>query len=307
MVHIAIAGGSGEVASEVIDALVAAKKHEITILSRRGLIWRTVNYDDKSELAEALQGIHTVLSFIQLMTDPNQQAQKNLIDAAILADVKRFAPSEYGSSTTVDMPWWARKDATQEYLKQVNESGKTIEYTLFQPGMFLDYLAFPYKTAKHLTPLNTMIDFENRRAVVVEGHDAIMTFTTVQDLAAVVARAVDYDGKWPVIGGISGNRIPVSRILEIGERVRGHPFVIEKVKLEDLERGNLKTSWSLETSHPSVSGEQATSLLKAVLIGILLSGAKGAWDVSDEYNQLLPDYKFTQIDDFLAEVWKGKP
>ncbi|KAF2491282.1 NAD(P)-binding protein [Lophium mytilinum] len=316
MVKIAIAGGSGEVASEVIDALVTAKKHEITILSRRkapigdkreGLSWRVVNYDDKSELIEALQGIHTVLSFIQLLTDPNQQAQKNLIDAAILADVKRFAPSEYGSATTVDMPWWARKDAVQEYLKQVNESGKTIEYTLFQPGMFLDYLAFPYKTARHLTPLNTMIDFEHRRAVIVEGHDAIMTFTTVQDLAAVVARAVDYDGKWPVIGGISGNRVPISRILEIGEKVRGHPFTIGKVKVEDLEGGILNTSWSLETSHPSVSGEEATKLLKAVLIGTLLSCAKGAWDVSDDFNQLLPDFKFTQIEDFLAKVWEGKP
>jgi hypothetical protein len=170
-----------------------------------------------------------------------------------------------------------------------------------------------------------MIDFENRRAIVVEGHDAVMTFTTVQDLAAVVVRAVKYDGEWPMIGGISGNRVPVSRILEIGEKVRGlphsihkknwscshsvigHPFAIDKVKLEDLENGNLKTSWSLETSHPSVSGEQATSLLKAVLIGTLLSSAKGAWDVSDDFNLILPDYKFTQIEDFLAKVWEGKP
>jgi hypothetical protein len=73
-----------------------------------------------------------------------------------------------------------------------------------------------------------MIDFEKRRAIVVEGHDAIMTFTTVQDLAAVVARAVDYDGEWPMIGGISGNRVPVSRILEIGEKIRGLPHPIHK-------------------------------------------------------------------------------
>jgi hypothetical protein len=94
----------------------------------------------------------------------------------------------------------------------------------------LDYLAFPYKTAIYLTPLNTMIDFQSRRAIVVEGHDAIITLTTVQDLAAVVARAVDYDGEWPMIGGISGNRVPVSRILEIGEKVRGLPHLIRKRK-----------------------------------------------------------------------------
>jgi hypothetical protein len=55
-----------------------------------------VNYDDKSELVEALRGIHTVLSFIQLLSDPGNTAQKNLIDAAIVAGVKRFAPSEWG-------------------------------------------------------------------------------------------------------------------------------------------------------------------------------------------------------------------
>jgi saccharopine dehydrogenase-like NADP-dependent oxidoreductase len=34
MVKIAIAGGSGEVAREVLDVLVASKRHEIVILSR---------------------------------------------------------------------------------------------------------------------------------------------------------------------------------------------------------------------------------------------------------------------------------
>ena len=48
-------------------------------------------------------------------------------------------------------------------------------------------------------------------------------------------------------------------------------------------------------------------MLKAVLIGTLLSGAKGAWDVSDEFNGILPDYDFAQIEDFLAKVWKDKP
>lgn len=47
--------------------------------------------------------------------------------------------------------------------------------------------------------------------------------------------------------------------------------------------------------------------MKTVLIGTLLSSAKGAWAVSDEFNQLLPDYKFTQIEAFLVKVWEGRP
>jgi hypothetical protein len=176
-----------------------------------------------------------------------------------------------------------------------------------------------------VAPLNTMFDFQNRRAVIVDGHDFIMTFTTVQDLAAVVAEAVEYADEWPEVGGIRGNRITISQILRIGEKVRGifdistkkklicsqktigRPFAIDMVKLEDLEAGILKASWTLEARHSSVTEDQAADLLKSVLIGTLLSGAKGAWAVSDEWNRILPDYKFTQIEDFLARVWEDKP
>jgi hypothetical protein len=175
-----------------------------------------------------------------------------------------------------------------------------------------------------VTPLNTAIDFKNRRAIVVEGHDTIMTYTTVHDVAAVVARAVDLDGEWPVIGGISGNKLPISELLKIGEKVRGMliscnvklsywhynagcSFTIDEVKLEDLENGVLTSSWRLETSHSSAAGHDVEKMLEAALIGTLIGGVKGAWDVSDQFNQLLPDFKFTQIEDFLTKVWKGEP
>jgi len=73
-----------------------------------------------------------------------------------------------------------------------------------------------------VTPLDTFIDFQNRRAIVVDGHeDAIITLTTVQDIAGVVAGAIEVDGEWPEIGGIRGNRVTISQILEIGEKIRG--------------------------------------------------------------------------------------
>lgn len=47
--------------------------------------------------------------------------------------------------------------------------------------------------------------------------------------------------------------------------------------------------------------------MKTVLIGTLLGGAKDAWAVSDDFNQILPGFVFTPIEDFLAKVWEGKP
>ena len=44
--------------------------------------------------------------------------------------------------------------------------------------------------------------------MVVDGHkEAIMTLTTAADLAAAVARAVEYEGEWPEIGRIKGTRV----------------------------------------------------------------------------------------------------
>jgi hypothetical protein len=65
-------------------------------LSEAGIQTRKVNgYSDKVELAAELKGVHTVLSFIS--QDPDNVAQKTLIDACIEAGVKRFAPSEWGA------------------------------------------------------------------------------------------------------------------------------------------------------------------------------------------------------------------
>jgi saccharopine dehydrogenase-like NADP-dependent oxidoreductase len=114
-----------DVGQEIIDALVATAKHEITILTRRvslpywirtsttqltqhqdpptapstaNIKYLKSDYSSVSDLVELFRGTHTVLSFIS----PSDQdlavtVQKNIIDACILAGVKRFAPSEWGS------------------------------------------------------------------------------------------------------------------------------------------------------------------------------------------------------------------
>ncbi|KAK0118465.1 hypothetical protein ONS95_012750 [Cadophora gregata] len=104
MIKVVIAGGSGELAREVIDSLLARKEHEIMVISRAqfscepkdGLRCRIVDYQNRDSLVDVLRGYHTVLSFINQSIDHGNASQKALIDACIAAGVKRFAPSEYG-------------------------------------------------------------------------------------------------------------------------------------------------------------------------------------------------------------------
>lgn len=60
-------------------------------------MWIRADYSDTAQLEQALQGVHTLLSFAATQDDPASTAQKNLIDAAIKAGVKRFAPSEWAT------------------------------------------------------------------------------------------------------------------------------------------------------------------------------------------------------------------
>lgn len=67
-----------------------------------------------------------------------------------------------------------------------------------------------------------MYDFENRRAIMREGgDDDTIVLTTVQDLAGVVARAIDYEGEWPVVGGVRGSRISIKELIALAEEIRG--------------------------------------------------------------------------------------
>ncbi|TKA48805.1 hypothetical protein B0A49_12255, partial [Cryomyces minteri] len=314
MVKIAIAGGSGNVAQEIIDVLVAAKKHEILLLSRKdapagsatqGVTWVKANYEDPKQLAQILQGVHTVLSFIATQEDPASTVQKNLIDAAVQASVKRFAPSEWATSGLEHLSWYAYKAETRRYLKELNKDKKVLEYTLFQPGLLLNYLTSPYKSSKHVHVMEIPFDFNKRRALVLDGgDDNRITLTTVQDLANVVARAIDFEGEWPVVSGIRGADMSIGQLIALGETIRDAPFEIEKLKADELESGAWKTSWIPKLDHPSIPPEHVDMFSRIIVAGLLLAISAKAYSCSDEWNRLLPDYKFTQPEEFLSKAWR---
>jgi len=115
-------------------------------------------------------------------------------------------------------------------------------------------------------------------------------------------------GEWPIIGGINGTTISTSKLLEIGVKVRGgKPFDVTSLKEEDVRADNIQSSWAPTMEYPNLPPEQVNQFSKVILTGSLLSGIHGSWAVSDEWNRLLPDYKFTDAEEFLSKHWAGKP
>ncbi|KAG9945399.1 NAD(P)-binding protein, partial [Aureobasidium melanogenum] len=315
MVKIAVAGGSSNVAAEMIDVLVATGKHEILLLSRKeastdvaiqGTTWIQVDYRSQAQLMHALKGVHTLLSFVTEQEDPDSPLQKNLIKAAIEVGVKRFAPNEWATSGIVS--WYSYKSETRRYLQELNKEHQVIEYTLFQCGLFLNYLTSPYKSAKHLRQMQTPFDYHQGRCIIAEGgNDSRITFTTVQDLAQVVARAIDYEHPWPVVGGISGVEMSLKQMIELGEKIRGKPFKIEEMSIDELKDGTWRSSWSPKIDHPAMPPQENDEISRFMVAEILRGISAGDFLCSDEWNKLLPDFEFTQAEEFLNSAWDGKP
>ncbi|RBR24374.1 uncharacterized protein FIESC28_02864 [Fusarium coffeatum] len=309
MVKIAIVGGAGNVGREVVDALLSRNKHEIIILSRKdaaqkevapGVKWFKSNYESVDELVKVFDGVHTVLSFISVPAGDTTAwpAQRNLIDAAVKAGVKRFAPSEWSSSKLDHLPWY---DFKRETL--ANCGLQVIEYTLLQYGWFTNYMTYPYKSSKHITMFETPVNFNACRATLVDDGEALVTLTTVQDAAKVTALAIEYEGEWPLVGGVRGSYMTMNELVALGERIRGKPFTVEKLKTNDLLAGKVNTSWIPKMDHPSIPIEVREELAAFYWKGCLLAFGDSAFHVSDEWNTLLPDYKFTQPEEFLTEAW----
>ncbi|KAF1969696.1 NAD(P)-binding protein [Bimuria novae-zelandiae CBS 107.79] len=320
MVKIALAGGSGDVASEILDVLVAAKKHEIVVLSRSakpkrepptGVTLVTVDYDNVESLVHALKGVHTLLSFVGEVQDPTSSVQRKLIDAAVQAGVRRFAPSEWGTSKMEHLDWYAFKGATREYLKEINNDKKVLEYTLFQAGLFLNYLTYPHNSAKHLHQMDMPLNLNDRRFIMLEGgDDSRVNFVTVQDLAHIVAKAVDYEGEWPIEGGVRGTEITMGELLALSKKVRGGTFDVTKLQRSDILAGEWKASWVPVIDHPAMKalGKEALDAMSKHITGrVLLAMEAGGYVVNDNWNRLIPEYQFTKLEPFLTEAWRGKP
>lgn len=66
-----------------------------------------------------------------------------------------------------------------------------------------------------------------------DGDDDRVSLTTVQDVAQIVGRAIEYEGEWPTMGGINGCELSVGDVTAIGEE--SPTFVKVDIELENIE------------------------------------------------------------------------
>lgn len=61
-----------------------------------------------------------------------------------------------------------------------------------------------------------------------------------------------------------------------------------------------------QITHPSIPEEQRHLFYVPGWTGLLNATAKGAWTVTDEWNKILPDVKFTTVEESATAVFGQK-
>jgi hypothetical protein len=144
---VAVAGASGNLGPAVLNHLLAAG-FTVTALTRAdsGSTFPSavkvipVDYDSLDSLTTALKGQD---AFVCTLATLAIGVQIRLVDAAIAAGVKRFIPSEFGSSNPLArrLPVFADKVKVHDYLMQkVQEHGNEgFSYTCVYNSVFFDW------------------------------------------------------------------------------------------------------------------------------------------------------------------------
>ncbi|KAL2798712.1 hypothetical protein BJX66DRAFT_294684 [Aspergillus keveii] len=311
MVRVTIVGGAGRVGRAIVEELGAQGKHEVILWTRRdpsdhqipGV--KTIQVSDYSHenLVKLLEGTHTVLAFFNPMSDPGSSNQLALIDAAVAAGVKRIAPSEWAGNVRSGIKMYAMKEPVLDHLEELNKDKKVIEWGLFQPGLLMDYLAHPCPPSKHFDTFPLLFDLENARAVVVEDGSSPVVFTASEDVAKVVARAIDYPEPWTIEGGIVGHRTSYKEIVEIAEKVTGRRFTVYSLKPEDLEKGEFKSPW-VPAYAPNLSEETMRDVVVPFISGWAMGIHKGVADVRPVWNERFPDIQYQKVEEMLRGAWE---
>ncbi|QIW96198.1 hypothetical protein AMS68_001716 [Peltaster fructicola] len=308
MVVVAIIGASSglglsfiRTAARDVDAM---KKHHLVLISRspqpqwqsKGFTVRQVDYASGASLADALQGVHTVLSFVGQVLDTDPQLA--LIEAAREAGVTRFAPSEYAGDGPYDaIDAYKHKAVVRKAAKDAG-----LQVTQFNCGLFLSLLATgtpkpvtiigredgvesgEEEALAGLRPWNFVLNMKGGTADLVRDGSAKMTLTDTRDIARFVLASLDLP-EWPEKLGMSGCVSSYKEIVAYVEKVQGRKFLIRENSIAELQ--------ALADSNPQAR------FYNQVRIAI-----DDGWAlVNPDLNKAFPHIKPVTMEEFVDKWW----
>ncbi|CAP79919.1 Pc12g02920 [Penicillium rubens Wisconsin 54-1255] len=255
MPTLAIAGGtSAGLGRAIVTAVISSEQSSwnIVILSRNpsAPLWlraidkdgtsaqiHPVNYHCVDSLAAALNGVHTVVSVTSAVDGSQAKIQINLLEAAVKAGCKRFAPSQWGfgpiGSENISVLKWGNEGVWDACVKQKDK----IESAKFNIGSFMNYIGhgiypIPSPTSDEETTLR-----QNGVAELPQTEDGRwprISMTSLRDVGRFVAASLDLP-EWEEDMTMVGDTLTMGELLTHAEAVTGKKFQVDVIKPRDLE------------------------------------------------------------------------
>lgn len=294
---VAVAGAAGKLGTLIthdlrarnvsVKALVRPNTAAARTASLRsaGAVITEADLNDVCAVTTHLRGASVVVSALNGLGDVMLGSQKNLLDAAVGAKVKRFIPSDFSLDFTKTQPGSNRNlDFRREFHTMLDESG--IAWTSILNGAFMDML----------TGDIPLINDRFRRVMYWNRKDQPLDFTTYADTAAYTA-AVAADSKpTPKYLRIAGEVITPEGLAAVSSRIKGGKYEPMWVGSAGFLGGT--AGWmrwlgvgGKETDvFPAWQGMQYT---------VNMFSGEGKLDPLD--NDRYPELKWTKIEDVLSK------
>ncbi|KAI0232283.1 hypothetical protein L0F63_005481 [Massospora cicadina] len=215
--HFAVVGGTGALGRVVTRELLCGKAKSVRVVTRKcskahakeelrnlGAKVMDVDYSDFSSL----------VCYYDMFSN-----QALMIDAAKVAGVTRFVPSEYGIDIVgKDHPFLSQKQATRRYVEQ---SG--LEYTYYITGFFID----------HLITTHGGFDLKRRTATIIGSGKTPLSVTAMDDVARFIVRTINLTESRNAALTISGETTCLLKICQDITKVNKLDMKVNNIPIEE--------------------------------------------------------------------------
>lgn len=221
---ILVAGATGNLGRRIVKALLAkganvravvrmsSDPEKVKELATLGVTVFRVNMDDVNDVVAACKGVDCVVSALSGFRDTVVDTQKVLLDAAVVAGVPRFIPSDYSLDFTRFSDGENRNlDLRREFHRYFDKA--PIAATSIFNGAF----------AELITGDMPLILFKQRLILYWGDTDHRMGFTTMNDTAEYTANAA-LDSSTPRYLRIAGDQLSPREIRAVASGVFGEKF-----------------------------------------------------------------------------------
>ncbi|KAH8691252.1 hypothetical protein BGW36DRAFT_363589 [Talaromyces proteolyticus] len=314
MVIVAVAGGTGHLGRTIVEAIIATKKHDVKIFSRKsnpelesalGVAVIPVDYSDVDSLTKILEDldIHTVISALSNYNDAedNSPPEVELIRAADASTTTKRMISSVWSAPYSDRHIGQLSSVTNiNNAKLALRKTSDLEYTVFYNGYFMDYWGMP-AVPSHMPPIMMVLDIPNDTAVILGSGNVPVTFTHTFDVAKFVAGSLDLD-KWDPESYVMGDKVTFNQLLSLAEDAKGTKFSVAFDSIEKLKTGQT-TELPAQVPLYSFLPKEVFQYMVSIH-GLWLE--EGVYDLKPArfLNDHLPQIKPMKVKEILEQAWK---